>query len=410
MSLTTIQRATGRGPSRSRRAFLAAGLAALTVAAVAASARADDPPSRKVPEPAPGPSGAAFLEKVWPDHPEWLAMLADIIVKGTEMDGGDGWFRKGVMQTRFDWKSTRAALDKDGDGSVSPGEFPGPPGDFARLDRDRDGKLKAADFDFATPPAGAALGTLLFREVDRDANGNVSRSEFDSFFESIDSGGLGFVSLDEFRRVFDAPPMTLNEATVGPRGLTRETFLKGFIRREMGPFPPGPKLDEPAPDFTLRTEDGRESVTLSKVIGPKPVVLIFGNFTCAPFRGSAGNLKKLHHRYKDRANFLMIYVREAHPTDGWRMVPNDRAGIVFAQPRTYDERVSVAQTCNRSLGLSFPVLVDTIDDAVNDRYCGLPSRLYVIDRAGKIAYKSGRGPFGFKPAEMEQSLVLLLQK
>jgi Iodothyronine deiodinase len=72
--------------------------------------------------------------------------------------------------------------------------------------------------------------------------------------------------------------------------------------------------------------------------------------------------------------------------------------------------VSVAQTCNRSLGLSFPVLVDTIDDAVNDRYCGLPSRLYVIDRAGKIAYKSGRGPFGFKPAEMEQSLVLLLQK
>ena len=93
---------------------------------LASSARAEDPPLRKAPEPPAAPSsGAAFLEKVWPDHPEWLAMLADIIVKGEQMNGGDGWFRKGVMQTRFDWKSTRAALDKDGDGSVSRGEFPG---------------------------------------------------------------------------------------------------------------------------------------------------------------------------------------------------------------------------------------------------------------------------------------------
>jgi hypothetical protein len=39
----------------------------------------------------------------------------------------------------------------------------------------------------------------------------------------------------------------------------------------------------------------------------------------------------------------------------------------------------------------------------------MPSRLYLIDRQGKVAYKSGRGPFGFKPAELEQSLVLSLQ-
>ena len=56
------------------------------------------------------------------------------------------------------------------------------------------------------------------------------------------------------------------------------------------------------------------------------------------------------------------------------------------------------------------MLVDTIDDAVGARYSGMPSRLYLIDREGKVAYKSGRGPFGFKPAELEQSLVLLLQQ
>ena len=48
--------------------------------------------------------------------------------------------------------------------------------------------------------------------------------------------------------------------------------------------------------------------------------------------------------------------------------------------------------------VGFPVLVDRLDDAVNNQYCGIPSRLYLVDSLGKIAYKSGRGSFGFKPA------------
>lgn len=28
---------------------------------------------------------------------------------------------------------------------------------------------------------------------------------------------------------------------------------------------------------------------------------------------------------------------------------------------------------------------------------GMPARLYVIDKEGNVAYKSGRGPFGYKP-------------
>ena len=55
------------------------------------------------------------------------------------------------------------------------------------------------------------------------------------------------------------------------------------------------------------------------------------------------------------------------------------------------------------------MLVDTIGDTVGARYSGMPSRLYLFDHRGRVAYKSGRGPFGFKPAELEHSLVLLLQ-
>jgi hypothetical protein len=58
--------------------------------------------------------------------------------------------------------------------------------------------------------------------------------------------------------------------------------------------------------------------------------------------------------------------------------------------------------------MTMPLLVDEIDDRVGHAYSGMPGRFYVIDRDGKIAYKSGRGPFGFRPAELEQSLVMLL--
>jgi hypothetical protein len=113
-------------------------------------------------------------------------------------------------------------------------------------------------------------------------------------------------------------------------------------------------------------------------------------------------------RYASRAEFLSIYVREAHPTDGWRSAGNDRAGISFAQPTTVLERVGVAKKCCAALNMTMPLLVDGIDDRVGHAYSGMPDRLYVINRDGQVVYKGGRGPFGFHPHEMEQALILLL--
>jgi hypothetical protein len=106
--------------------------------------------------------------------------------------------------------------------------------------------------------------------------------------------------------------------------------------------------------------------------------------------------------------FLAVYVREAHPTDGWRMASNDRAGICIPQPRTKSDRAAVAARCCTALKMTMPLVVDDLDDYVGHMYSGMPDRLYVLDRNGRVAYKGGRGPFGFKPGEMEQSLVLLL--
>lgn len=119
-------------------------------------------------------------------------------------------------------------------------------------------------------------------------------------------------------------------------------------------------------------------------------------------------MEELHKKYRDQVEFLAIYVREAHPTDGWRMASNDKAGIAFAQPRAMNERVALAKKCCSTLEITMPVLVDELNDRVGHAYSGMPDRLYVIDRAGRVAYKGGRGPFGFKAREMEQALVMLL--
>jgi hypothetical protein len=83
-------------------------------------------------------------------------------------------------------------------------------------------------------------------------------------------------------------------------------------------------------------------------------------------------------------------------------------GVSVAQRRSNFQRVEVATQCHDLLEVSMPVLVDGIDDRVGHAYSGMPDRLYIIDREGKVAFKSGRGPFWFNPAEMEQALIMML--
>lgn len=352
------------------------------------------------------------LEKRWPNHPEWLAMFADIL-GGSQLGPDDGWFRKAKAQSRGNAPAIFSKLDKNGDGRFVRNEFPGSDTDFLRLDRDGDGIIAPPDFDFSAHALTPSPGMMLFAMADADGNGRLTVEEFERFFKMIDRDGQGFVSQEDLVSLLTPPA---RRATVSPQpppqpsGPARMTLVKGLFQQEIGSLQSGPNLGEPAPDFTLKTLDGKESITLNERVGARPVVLIFGNFTCGPFRMQAGNVEKLYNRYKDRADFLMIYVREAHPKGGWSMASNDRVGVSYDQPTTFDERVSIAQTCQRSLGFDMPFLVDTMDDKVGARYSGMPSRFYLIDSAGKVAFKSGRGPFGFKPRELETSLIWLLNE
>jgi len=99
-----------------------------------------------------------------------------------------------------------------------------------------------------------------------------------------------------------------------------------------------------------------------------------------------------------------VYVREAHPEDGWILPENRRSGVAVRDPRTDEERRNIASTCAVNLGFRIDTVVDCVDNKVASAYGGWPDRLYLIGVDGTIAYQGGEGPFGFKPDELERAI------
>jgi len=118
-------------------------------------------------------------------------------------------------------------------------------------------------------------------------------------------------------------------------------------------------------------------------------------------------VQSLYEDYRSTAEFFMVYIREAHPSDAWQISSNERDQVVHSSPVTADERCDLAQTCTIKTRCTFPALVDGLDNAVDDIYTGWPERIYVIGRDGRIRYKSAPGPFGFEPEELGTELERL---
>ncbi len=247
-----------------------------------------------------------------PRGSEFVTMWRSVVRDGARMGPGSGWFQPG--QARFGWKWLVERADADQDGSISPAEFPGPKDLFDRLDRDRSGDLTAADFDWSegSPQvrqlrmAQARLGMLgLSKE------GLVSREDWLALFDRA-ALGRDQLSVAELARALEpaqpprrpTPPAPQADPLPGEWGLieqalsgmgtldwlfgktvpspempSRWTLFWGLLKAEVGSPFEGPRLGRQAPDFTLKTQDGTETIHLADLLGPRPVVLIFGSFT-----------------------------------------------------------------------------------------------------------------------------------
>ena len=112
----------------------------------------------------------------------------------------------------------------------------------------------------------------------------------------------------------------------------------------------------------------------------------------------------MYERYGSKAAFFVVYIGEAHPSDAWQLPSNIKDQVVYSSPTDLASRQELAGVCVVRLGIKLPAVVDRFDDSTEKAYSGWPDRLYLIDRNGRIAYKSRPGPFGFKPADLEAAL------
>jgi hypothetical protein len=115
-------------------------------------------------------------------------------------------------------------------------------------------------------------------------------------------------------------------------------------------------------------------------------------------------LNQLYATYKDQVQFYIVYIREAHPARGWQVPNNLIEDILYDEPSTDDERTEVATACQIGLDLHMPMLVDGIDNDIDEKYVGLPMRLFLVDGEGKIAYAGEKGPWGWDDVAFEAVL------
>lgn len=87
------------------------------------------------------------------------------------------------------------------------------------------------------------------------------------------------------------------------------------------------------------------------------------------------------------------------------MQSNVHDGVLFASPKNEAERFSIANSCVRRLGITFPALVDGFDNRVEAAYTGWPDRLYLIAPGGRVLFKSKPGPFGFHPTDLAAAIT-----
>jgi len=139
-------------------------------------------------------------------------------------------------------------------------------------------------------------------------------------------------------------------------------------------------LGSSAPDFSCIDVDGKK-VQLSEFRRKSFVVLGFGCMTCAPAILHAAsyphNLSKLSQQFQDRGvEFLMVYTRETHP------------GENLARHSKIYEKIEHAKRLRDEEGVTTRILIDSLDGKIHRKYGLLPNMIYVVNKEGRIVYKS----------------------
>jgi Ca2+-binding EF-hand superfamily protein len=131
---------------------------------------------------------------------------------GIQKDRGKGHGKHGD-DTAASRDAKFRSWDKDGNGSLSRGEYPGHPGNFRALDTNNDGGLTPDEFRHraggGAPPearaetAAPSARDEAFKRLDADGDGAIARAEWrgrPSAFDALDTDKNGTLSREEYAR------------------------------------------------------------------------------------------------------------------------------------------------------------------------------------------------------------------
>jgi len=120
---------------------------------------------------------------------------------------------------------------------------------------------------------------------------------------------------------------------------------------------------------------------------------------------SLGKFAALREKFSHLADFVTIYIEEAHPAEKGHFTDNLQAyGIITHE--NMEARVGAAGVLREEAGETLagsPILVDPMDDRANLAYAAFPERLYVVVD-GVVEYQGGLGPFNYNISELEEFL------
>src|SRR4051794_7492482 len=155
---------------------------------------------------------------------------------------------------------------------------------------------------------------------------------------------------------------------------TNHELLRDAARHGFGS---GPEPGEKAPGLNLHSLDG-ERVRLSDFEGEKNVVLTFGSATCPFTASSIRRLNDLYEDYKNNADveFIFVYVREAHPGENLHAHQSD------------NDKRRAAECLRDEENVRFTILLDELSGRVHRKYGKMPNPTYLIDKSGRIAFRS----------------------
>uniref|UniRef100_A0A8C6NZU5 Iodothyronine deiodinase n=1 Tax=Nothobranchius furzeri TaxID=105023 RepID=A0A8C6NZU5_NOTFU len=106
------------------------------------------------------------------------------------------------------------------------------------------------------------------------------------------------------------------------------------------------------------------------------------------------NFGSLVEDFSDVADFLLVYIDEAHPSDGWVAPPMGPCSFSFRKHQNLEERMGAARQLieHFSLPPQCQLVADCMDNNANVAY-GVANERVCIVHQRKIAYLGGKGPF-----------------